>query len=254
MKAIRNRAALAALIVAVPLAVLPPSAVGGSVGGNGGATEVTQLLNNAELAMQTIQDEIRNLTIMKQLATDVMQQIPLGEEFAEMFTEAKQTYKDVSGALNATQKLYGTVSNAKDLAMFRIQQFSASGLDWKDYLKRETDLARWRGEQTTFLAQNEQMAIAAVQQAFSQVEEFQSRIGRTSGTHQAVGLMNAQMQTLIGLNATALQSSSAHYQAQTAAMQLEIGERERAAKLADEWKRAQDEANKRSREKLGGGK
>ena len=213
---------------------------------------MTQILNNAELAMQTIQDEVRNLTMMKQLAVDTLQQIPLGEEFAEMFAEAKQTYKDVSGALNATRRLYGTVSSAKDLAMFRMQQFSASGLDWKDYLKRETDIARWRGEQTTFLAQNEQMAIAAVQQAFAQVEEFQSRIGRTSGTHQAVGLMNSQMQTLIGLNATALQSSAAHYQAQTAAMQLEIGERERAMKDADAQRKAQEAANQRGWQRLGG--
>lgn len=252
MKRVPYKKLAAGVMVAATLATAVPSAIGGSVAGNGGATEVTQILNNAELAMQTIQDEVRNLTMMKQLVVDQMQQIPLGEEFAEMFAEAKQTYKDVSGALTATQRLYGTVSSAKDLAMFRMQQFSASGLDWKDYLKRETDLARWRGEQTTFLAQNEQMAMAAVQQAFAQVEEFQSRIGRTSGTHQAVGLMNSQMQTLIGLNATALQSSVSHYRAQNAAMQLEIGERERAMKDADAQRKAQEAANQRGWQRLGG--
>lgn len=252
MKAIRNRAALAALIVAVPLAMLPPSAVGGSVGGNGGATEVTQLLNNAELAMQTIQDEIRNLTMMKQLATDVMQQIPLGEEFAGLYAEAKAAYQEVSGAVGAAQRLYGSVSNLKETVNWRMQQFSASGLPWNDYLKRETDFARMRHEQITFLSQGELQAAAAVESAFRDLQAYQQRIGQTSGTHQAMGLMNAQVNSLLALTATGIANANNHYQAATVALAEEAGARERAMKDADAVRKAQEAANQRGWQRLGG--
>lgn len=252
MKRVPYKKLAAGVIVAATLATAVPSAIGGSVAGNGGATEVTQILNNAELAMQTMQDEIRNLTMMKQLALDAAQNLPLDvADYTQRFEDAKQVYTDLSGAVDATQKLYGAVADTRNLAMWRMNQFAASRLDWKDYVKREEDIAKYRKEEVTWLSASEAASLQVVQTAFKELQKHQDILTKgTSGVHQSTALLNAQMQTLLSLQGTALQGAAQHYQAQTTKMQLDIGEREAATRLADDLKKAQDAANKRSREKL----
>ncbi|MCP5268393.1 MAG: hypothetical protein H6943_05040 [Zoogloeaceae bacterium] len=246
---------LTAVISCVPLIAVSPMALGGSVMGNGGATEVTQILNNAELAMQTMQDEIRNMTQIKQLAYETLQQLPLDvAEYKDMFAEASNHYREVSDAVTAAHKLYGSVNNFKEVLTHRMHLFSASNLSWKDYLQREMDYAQYRGEQTSFLTGAELQAAGAIEQAFKELAIHQQKIGRTSGTHAAVSVMSAQLQTLTTLTGVGISNLNQHYQAQTAAMQEEVGARKRAMQQADALRKAQDEANARTNARLGGGK
>lgn len=234
------RAALAVALTVGTISSVPPSAVAGSVAGNGGATEVTQILNNAELAMQTIQDEIRNLTMMKQLVIDQIQQLPLDiGGYADTFKEAMETYDTINSVIGRVGNLYGSVSGLKDAAMWRMNQFSASGLDWKSYVNREMDRARWEGKQTTMLSEYEQSAIQRVEADNKALQELQKDI-KQDGVNASLGVVNAQMNTLGRIMNNGVEQSAVHYQAQT---QRQIMEDARKNAYANESARARTDQN-----------
>lgn len=234
------RTALAVVLSAGTISSVPPTAVAGSVGGNGGATEVTQLLNNAELAMQTMQDEIRNLTLMKQLVIDGIQQLPLElGEYGEMFKDAMDTYGQIQDTIGAVGNLYGSVTNMKDMLMWRMNQFSASGLDWKGYVAREMDRARWERRQNTMLTTYEMNSIKRVEDNYKVVQKHQENLSQ-KGVNASMGVMNAQMNTLLGMTNQGMEQMAVHYQAMT---QRQIMEDARKNEYANESAMARSDQN-----------
>lgn len=227
---------------------------GGSVMGNGGATEITQLLNHVELASQTISSELQSLTQLKQLYYQTLENIPLGKEFASAVADVTKTYQAVSGTLSATQRLYGNVANFQQILTHRQAQFGASGLDWANYVAREIAIAQNRKEQVTWLTAGELQTAQAVEDAYRDVQQYQRKMYESVGSHDAMMVMNGQVNTLISLTAASANAAKNHYQAANFAMQEDIGARERATKAADEQRAAQERVNARAKQILGGAK
>lgn len=126
---------------------------GGSVAGTGGATEITQLLNNGQLAAsvskqsQQVANQIRQITVEiehKMLMVQNLNKLPVAVAAAAL----KPLQKD----LRVYAELYRAVSDVKatsheaaDVLKRRSSEAAYMNLSPKDYLDQEIALARTRG-------------------------------------------------------------------------------------------------------------
>ena len=225
-------AAIAAVVSVAGLAA--QTAMAGSVAGNGGATEVTQIMNNAELAMQTIQEEISAIQLEMANYYNLMQQLPtqLGQ-FATSVSEIQGALKGPLGMLNQLQNLYGSVSNLKNVAQLRFQSFSASGLDWNSYVKRERAYVQNKNDQYGLLNEQERAAISDVETNYDAIQRFQGQIGGTTGTHSAMIVMNGQMNALLGQVNQMIRQTAVHDTVDTNEKRDDLARKERARGNSD---------------------
>ncbi len=172
-----------------------------SAGGgmSGGATEVTQILNNVQLAMQSVKQELQYATQLEQYYTDLLQQMP-----AEL-TGALDTVRQVNGVIQKAsqvystgQRLYGSLEQMKSLAEGRFREFGASGLTWEDYVNRSARMSDHFRQTGSVMTDHEIHVMKSVQDNYEQMREYSSQIPRTEGSHQALQIMNGQMAMLNG--------------------------------------------------------
>lgn len=206
------RSGASVLVVIAALTVGHYRAVAG--GATGKATEMTQVLNNLELGMMTVQDAARNLTLAKQLYYDTLQQMPMDSD-QSAFQETLNSYNNINNTLGAVNQLYGSVSTVKDNTQWRMNQFSASGLDWNGYVQREKDRAAFEQGRTTMLTDYEIQSLDSMKRNYEVVQRHQTTIQNTEGTHGAMTAMNGQMNTLLSMTNQGMEQAAVHYQAQT---------------------------------------
>jgi conjugal transfer/entry exclusion protein len=239
-------AAVAAMVCMSTLSAAPARA--GSVAGNGGATEVTQILNNAELALQTITEEMTFIQTEINTYYGMLQQMPIGVgEFATSLGEIQKTYSTLQTGYNQMQRLYGSVSSMKDLAQYRFNSFAATGLDWKSYVLREQSAIGQRSDRLGIASDVERQALEQVQSNFRVVQDFQSKIGSTTGTHGAMTVMNGQLNTLLSMTNAAMNHRVMEDQLKTIDAQEENARKAGVIAEAQARKAAQeavDKANK----------
>lgn len=167
---------------------------GGAIGGK--ATEVTQMMNNIELAMMTMQDYTRNLTLAKQLYVQTLQQAK-GTVDPGTFEKTMANYQNVNSTITAVDRLYGSTANVKQGLAQRMNQFSASGLSWEDYIQREKDRAAMNRNATTALTEYETRGLEQMRQNYEVLKSHQENIQGSTGTHSAMMAMNGQMNSLL---------------------------------------------------------
>lgn len=142
-----------AMLLALAGCMVMPSAQAGSVAGNGGATEVTQIMNNGELLAgvakqaQQVANQIRQITVEiehKMLMVQNLQKLPV----ALVGVALKPLQKD----LRVYAELYRAVSDVKaasheaaDVLKRRSSEAAYMNMSPKDYLDQEIALARTRG-------------------------------------------------------------------------------------------------------------
>ena len=244
IRSLRNFVAFAFTVGVATVGSVTPVGAGGMTGK---ATEVTQLLNNLELTLMTIQDYTRNLTMAKQLAVDVMQQAK-GNADPSTFQDAMRNYQSINSTLSAVNQLYGSTSNVKDNFQWRMNQFSASGLGWDSYIQRERDAARMRNDRNSILTQYEVDSMQRMKENYESVQRHQSNIQGTEGTHSAMMAMNGQMNTLLAFTNQAMTDQAVHMQNQTARQSESDAEKQRRmednARAMQEQGRSLDEAKK----------
>ena len=220
-------AAISAFVAITTTSVVPATA--GSVAGNGGATEVTQILNNAELAMQTIQEAMIETQAKLANYYAMLQQAPIGvSEFSVTANDIHQKYQSATGMYQQLTGLYGSVGNLQNFAQQRFQAFAASGLDWNSYVQREQAMIQGRNDQYGFLNVQERSAITGVQKNYDAIQRYQGQIGSTTGTHGAMTVMNGQMNTLLGQINQMLEQMAIHNNVETNVKQVEFAESRRA--------------------------
>jgi conjugal transfer/entry exclusion protein len=196
------------LVICAAIALQPFTGFAGSVAGTGGSTEVTQLLNNAQLIkvqadgavtaakqiqayllqLQQYQTQVLNLKSLASLpaglSPDVLSQI-----------QQLSSYKDALTALQGDLTSQGTILNQ------RLAEARLSGLSWNDYLQNvSSDVAMHQGRAVQRL-QYEQSVLKQVNSDYDFARNLQPAITGTEGLQQSTQMLNSQMNRVVTQNA-----------------------------------------------------
>lgn len=205
---------LAIMASSLALAVaIPNSAAGGAA--TGGATELTQLLNNAQLLDV-------NMTTVSSLAEQIESKITLanqyvlqGQQYISQLKQLKnlvpeeivQTYRDAielkakyDNLQGAVSNLYGDLRDAKVSADVIFQDMSMKGLTPDQYLQKIRNNENRAKERVKGMLTNMSNSMKSVQASYDQVRKFQAQIPASEGIHSSMQTMNSQMNALLAQN------------------------------------------------------
>lgn len=217
-----------AVVVATSFALssLPIEGYAGGGGMSGGATEITQIANNAELAMQTIQEEMTFVQTQMNTYYNMLQQAQYAVgEFSVSKNDLLQKYQSAMGFYSRLNGLYGSVENMRDLTSQRLNAFAATGLDWNSYVAREKATYANQQDRYSFLTNQERSAIDNVKQTYDSISKYQEMTNGTTGTHGSMRVMNAQMNTLLGQMNQVIERSAVSSMVDTAQKQDDMARR-----------------------------
>lgn len=191
-----RRAALAGLVATAVATAVPSNA--GSVAGNGGATEITQILNNLQLLLQTIQEGESYYVQLKGLEEQLRNGISLDpSELADAASMALGSQVDINKTIGSARNLYGSLNEVNHLAEDRYRQFAASGLSWNKYIERETEIAARKKSARTMLSDREVAAIKRAQSNYSTYQRYASQIPATTEQQASLQLLSGQMNGML---------------------------------------------------------
>ena len=207
---------LAAALAAASILTAPAPVLAGG-GMSGGATEVTQILNNTQLALQSVKQEMQYALQLQQYMVELQQLMP-GEmvAFGEFMLDAHQTITAAQQVYSAGARLYGSLEDLQSVTDNRFKSFAASGLTWEDYLEREGQLVQHQRDRVGILNQHEAHVARTVARNHENFQRLAEEIPRTQGSHEAIQLLNGQMAMLNGTLNEALHFQLAQSQRESA--------------------------------------
>ena len=171
-----------------------------AMGGGGGATEVTQLLNNVQLADQNIKQAtmvIQQIQTAISTATTVIHGITnLRNLPQDLLSSTLAPYQSQVADL---QQLLGVVNNLKtsfsqdsDMIVWRANDAQASGLPFGDYIKRQINLAATQGGSYRARIQSDIATINNLGTRAAQLRTLSSQNQAVTGNVQGLQLLNQQ--------------------------------------------------------------
>lgn len=133
------------------------------------------------------------------------------------------TYRTYSGAVRG---LMGDVSNAKSVAEDLYRRLAASGLSAADWMAREVEFNQKSQEGNGYLSDYQANVLQQVGRRYEEVRNLQSKITGTEGTHEAMQLMNSQMNVLLSTLNTTLEGNAVAAQ-RAALKEVEVAARQK---------------------------
>lgn len=136
---------------------------------------------------------------------------------------------DVSGLLGTVQTaltnqkaysqsvrgLYGDLNSAKTVAVDLYSRMGASGLSQEDWMKREAERNAALKQGDGFFTDYQVHILDQVLKRYEELRNLQAKITTTAGTHEAMQLMNSQMNVLVTTTNQLLEYNAAIAQRQT---------------------------------------
>ncbi|MCL4470135.1 MAG: hypothetical protein M1547_03135 [Gammaproteobacteria bacterium] len=190
---------------------------GGSVMGNGGASEMTQLMNNTELVASVghqsdmVANQIQQY-ILQQVQTKIAQQNMVGLPFDKIVANLgpyRNMVQPYLNALNVTTLLRDSAVRASSLMSGEVSAMTRLGMDPKTYMQNMIQISKERGgtlkqslDNTTSAMQDVQKRGEALAQMHDQIPGIDSNIKGM----QTLATSNMQMVgEMQNMNATLLQ-------------------------------------------------
>lgn len=207
----RNRlgAALAAITVLIGSSAHASGAIAG-------ATEPTQIMNNLQLVMSGLDEAKTASTVVSQYQTQIQQyqtQLANLQRLAQLpdglAGDSAKAFSDLANYRSALHRLTGSLGQQKSVIDQRLAEARLSGKDWSSYVNSVAANAISKNQRSIERLQYEESVLQQVQSDYSFARSLQSQIPATVGQHQALQLMNSQMNRLITQNAKLLEVMSA---------------------------------------------
>lgn len=182
----------------------PPSFAGG--GATGGATEITQIMNNVELGIQSVQAQSQTMTQLSQYGTQLQQYMAQIRNMQNLPASVIQrNLKPYQDQLDVVQTLYGTYRNASSNLMllrnmFREANVVMDGLSLtpEQYVHNETIAARRREGIYADAFANQKQVMANVQADFTKARDLAAQIPATAGVHESLSVTNSHLNLVSG--------------------------------------------------------
>ncbi|MGE3342309.1 MAG: hypothetical protein AB7L71_02645 [Vicinamibacterales bacterium] len=226
-----------ALVAALQWA--PATAGGGGFSCGGCATEVTQLLNNAELYAQ-VQKQVATV---RQLAdthlvhlTQLQELVNAGRQLGSIrLPDILQMKGDLEGYQRTLSTFSGDLTSLRSIFDRRLTEARLLNISFPDYYSREAQRIQDGNEIAKARLTRELQTIEQVKRDIELTQQYGARIQGTVGVHQATGLLNSQMNLmtqqltrLVALTAESQGSDKARVQAEEEADRASALERRKA--------------------------
>lgn len=222
-----KRSYLAAAFAAVTMLFGASARASGAIAG---ATEPTQIMNNLQLVMIALDEAKTASTVVSQYSTQLqqyqtqlanLQKLPQLPEGLGM--DALKALSDLNRYKGALQRLTGSLGQQQSIIEHRLAEARLSGKDWNSYVGSIAADAANKNQRAVERLKYEESVLEQVQSDYSFARNLQSQIPATVGQHQALQLMNAQMNRVVTQNAKLLEvmSSTIHQQAEKDARDAE---------------------------------
>jgi P-type conjugative transfer protein TrbJ len=175
------------------------SAFAGSVAGFGGATEITQLLNNAELVSsvaqqaQMVEQNIQaQITRLQNLA-----QVP-GELINETIAPYTQQLDNFRSLYSAVTDLQQAAQSTSQLFSNAMSDMSSANLKPSQWLSALSSLAKSQGGVYRAQLNQDLNAISSLAKRAQNLQSIQSKIPGVTGNVQGLQMLNQQTNVLAG--------------------------------------------------------
>lgn len=245
------------LAAALCAALAAPQAMAGG-GMSGGATEVTQILNNTQLVLQYITQLQEYATQLEQYGTQMSQlDIQLrdiaGGQNAGLTAQQQQALEAAQAAMRvrrAGQDLYGSVQRLEQVGKQAQWDWAAADLTWEQWLQRRIDTSERQFGRRSVLSAEEQRVMNDVVEKSAVLQRYAQEIPHTQGSHEALQVLNGQMNLLVShiQDMQQLNAMIAATNTEEVLEQIEADNRNREAR--DQYWKAQRESNSRVEEEL----
>jgi len=197
------------LSVACGLAVFLAAPVAQAGGEIAKASEVTQLMNNAELVMQVKAQIESNAKQVLQYTTQLKQLKQQMEDGVSMATDLltpgldgiKQELKVALNTKNAFDKLYGSVDQLQKQWQKRMLEATLKGISTTEYVANEAKRIQQGNQQAIDRMEQEKDVLLQVEEDYSLAKTWGSQISNQRGINSSIGLLNTQMNRLLQQNA-----------------------------------------------------
>jgi P-type conjugative transfer protein TrbJ len=181
-----------------------PSFAGG--GATGGATEITQIMNNVELGIQSVQAQSQTMTQLSQYATQLQQHMAQIRNMQNLPANIIQkNLKPYQDQLDTVQALYSTYRNANSNLMLLRSAFKDASvvidglrLTPEQYVHNETIAAKRREGIYADAFINQKQVMANVQADFIKARDLAAQIPATAGVHESLSVTNSHLNLVSG--------------------------------------------------------
>lgn len=164
-----------------------------------GATEVTQLMNNAELAMIAIEEKLQTVEQIQQTYLGRLQQIKKSiGEYTAPFQSVYQSYQKIMNLQSELKSMKGRVEHMKANLDDRYREFAASSLTWEDWMQREARAVSYGDARARAKLETNRRAFEGVKESMDGYQKAVQGMEDTPGVHQAVRQLAPMLQMLGG--------------------------------------------------------
>lgn len=203
------------------------------------------LMQNIMNVYSTIKQEVTSASMLmnqyRQLEYDLMQLKKIGSgDVSGLLGSVTSAIGVQEQYIGAVKGLYGDVGNAKTMATSMFDRMAASGLSPDEWFGREADRNRANQEGNGFLSDYQANVLKQVGQRYEQVRDLQGKITETEGTHEAMQLMNSQMNVLIATMNQVLEQNAAMAQRSVAKDVMTTGSEKRQIDSYKSWQEAEN--------------
>lgn len=172
---------------------------------------------------------------------------------AAMLARNGQELQNANSAVSSMSNLYGSIGSVQNSFNNRLATAKAMGMTWDQYTNFEQTRIQRNQDGAAARAQEDIRMLDRVQRDYQFAQEAEAKIPATAGTHEAMQLMNVQMNRVItqnadlikSLNSSANGSASANAQSDKAvAEQMDLEKRKRNVQVnTDRYKGERELAN-----------
>lgn len=175
------------------------------------------VIDAASLA-QHVQNVMQSVKNYQQMLTDYQNQIMQYQvayqqlkamdpnAIARLVGMSQQEIYNLRSAVNSVNSLYGSVGEVKEMFEGKFNAARLAHLDFDSYLKWEKEAVANGVDSVVKRAEVERNLLKRVENDYELVQEWQAKIPHTEGTHQAMQMMNQQMNRMVAQNADLLRS------------------------------------------------
>lgn len=241
------------LVCTLSLASLASHAGGGPA--TGGASEWTQLMNNAELAKSAMDNAITSKATVDQYIMQVKQYETQVANLARLpkipssMGQVIGSYRSLQAYSSSIGRLYGSLSRQSDVMNKRFSEARLSGMSWDQYVQQQKDLANNNNQRAIARLNYEKETLDQVNQDYEFARSIQDQIPETVGQQANLQLLNSQMNRLVSQNAKMIEVVSQSNQADKDSQ--EAAAAHRATQMQDYNNKYQQQMRQRQRDFFG---
>ena len=200
------KSTLVSVYAAVLTTLVPPVYAGGG-GMTAGATEWTQVANNAELVKvavdgaQTAKTTIDKYILQYKQYENELTNLRKFAQLPENIQHGVRSLDDLRAYKSRLERLHGSLADQQRVFEKRFTEARLTGGTWEDYVEMVNKDASNKNQRAISRLEYEQSVMRQVESDYAAARALEPKIQESVGAQQSLQLMNSQMNRLVLQNA-----------------------------------------------------